>query len=76
MEQKLIEMAKQYIAIEAGPDTEIISDKLFTLAAQVSHPRTRAGRAIVAYVRAEEKTGYSLSANEEYDAMCLAVKSA
>lgn len=73
MEQKLIEIARRYIEMETGPETEILNIQLFNLAAQVSNPRTKAGRAIVAYVQAEERTDFSMAANDEWCKMCRAL---
>lgn len=76
MEQKLIEIAKKYVETETGLESELLSDQLFDLAAQVSHPKTEAGRAIVAWTKAEYETDFSMSANDEFEAMCRAVSAA
>jgi hypothetical protein len=72
MEEQLIELAKQYVNMEIGPDSEIIGDKLFTLAAKVT-PCTAAGKSIVAYVKAEKSTDFSMAAGDEFETMVAAV---
>lgn len=73
MEQKLIEIAKQYVEMETGPESEVVGDQLFEIAKQVSTPLTKAGQAIVAWVMAEEATDFSMSAGNFFDDMCQAV---
>ena len=76
METKLIHVAKRYIEMGIGPDSEVVGDELFDLAAQVKRPRTKAGQAVVALVRAEENTDFSMAAGDEFEKMCQAVRAA
>lgn len=74
-EQDLIGVAKRYLEMDTSePGSEELNAALFDLAAHVKRPRTAAGRAIVAYVKAEQDTDYSMSAGNEFEAMVKAVK--
>lgn len=74
MENKLIEVAKAYLTIDiADPASELLNIQLFNIAKQVKYPQTKAGKAIVAYVKSEEYTEYSMSAGDEFEAMELAI---
>lgn len=74
MEQKLIEIARKYLEMD-GPESEKLNNQLFDLAAKVN-PRTAAGKSIIAYVRAEKKTDFSMSAGDEFEAMLKALEAA
>lgn len=68
MEQELIDTAKKYLASGDDPTSESLLDQLLELAKEIQ-PITRAGKAIVAWVKAEEATDFSMSAGTEFEAM-------
>jgi hypothetical protein len=68
-EKQLINVARQYVEMESGPKSEIVGDKLFDLAAQVTKPSTQAGAAIIDWVKKEQDTDFSLAAGDEFDEM-------
>jgi len=75
MEQELIDIAKKYLGANiTDPTSELLLDQLFELAKNVQ-PTTEAGKAIVAWIKAEEATDYSMSAETEFEAMEKILKS-
>ena len=73
-EQSLIEITRQYLNCDIdNTQSEILNNELFRLAELLPNPRTQAGRAIVAYVRQEIATDFSLACNDEFEAMQKAV---
>jgi hypothetical protein len=72
-EHTLIQIGKRYIRGDGSPEFETVTGLLFDFAHLVTDPRTDAGKAIKAFVNAEELTDFSLSCNDEYTAMQNAV---
>jgi hypothetical protein len=76
METNLIEITKQYLATIKNPQSEVLLQKMFDISAKISKPRLAAGKAIVAYIKAEKSTRFSLAAEAEFETMVTAVNAA
>lgn len=77
-ETKLIKMAKEFVERDVtDPQSEIVCADFWEFAETFSNPpETAAGKAIMAYVKAEIATDYSMLASDEFEAMCKAVNAA
>jgi len=70
-EKRLIGIAQQYLN-----NSEQAIKELFDPETLAITPRTKAGRAIIAFVKAEKSTGFALAAGDEFEAMKAAVPTA
>jgi|GEM_PF-6928139 len=76
-EKKLIELAKAFVERDVtDPQSELVCSAFWDFAETFGTPQTAIGKTIMAYVKEEIATDYSLAAGTEFDAMFRAVSAA